>query len=937
MSTIQLKLTHVYKNALLFLNAPRTRIIIKRILISVLLTGCLGFGLVYGFLTSLTKDEPIRSNEFIVKAIEDNNINGYVYFNDHSEVGRLLSGEDRMLTALNDIPQQVIDATISVEDKSFYSHNGMDIKGTLRAIKQQMRNEDTQTGGSTITQQLSRRVFLSLDQTYERKAAEILLAFRMERILSKDQILLAYLTKIYFGKGSDGNNLYGIKSAAKGIFNVDDLHKLNIAQAAYLAGLPQQPKSFSAFDGQGKLNPVALEAALKRQKLVLQKMLGQEKITQEQYKHAIEYDLKGSLAKTKAKKYSTHPYLMTEVERRATELLLKLEHPNIKKTDKDYQKWWEDARNNLINKGYKITTTINPIIYAEMNKININKDNYTSNDPVKGVEQVGAIMIDNRTGAILGMIEGRDFKEEQLNHATQMVRQPGSAMKPIAAYLPALEAGLIQPASIIDDVPIVLADSGGKAHIPENWDGKFHGLITAREALKWSYNIPALKLFNDKVGIKNAWAFAKNVGITTITAQDAQAKTGVIGGLTYGVSVEELTNAYTSIGNQGIYNDSYLISKIENAMGEVIYEHHPEPKPKFSKQTAYLMTDMMKSVVNSGTAADMKQYFQHYNQAPFVGKTGSTQEDADAWFIGYTPDVTVGVWAGYDQSKYKLTTTHCSVTAGCGTTRAKKIWAHIMDASLDKQQKLFPTKEFIVPEEIVTKTVSRFSGKLPSAEIQARNDVVTDLFNLKYIPSEIDDVAGMTKFITFNGKNYRANPATPPDMVGEQFMVRREKPISDIMNEIQKGLKLVPAEQRKPISHYIPLDAALDGPVETDPRTDDGNRPSKPNGLNLQSTNESVILSFALNNEQDVVGYRLYGSDDGVTFSLIQGKPVSAQAEAQFTVTGAQRNYYTYVFTAVDVVGNESEMSDIKFNEKKSIEDWFSEFFNKKQNNRNGR
>jgi penicillin-binding protein 1B len=929
MSTNQLKLIRAYKNTLHFLNNPRTVIIIKRILISVLLVGCLGLGLLYGFVTSLTKAEPIRSNADIVKAIADNNINGYVYFNDHSVVGQLASGEDRMLTALNDIPQQVIDATISIEDKSFYSHNGIDIKATLRAVTQQMRNNNTQTGGSTITQQLSRRVFLSLDQTYERKAAEILLAFRMEKILSKDQIMLAYLTKIYYGKGSDGNNLYGIKSAAKGIFNVDDLHKLNIAQAAYLAGLPQQPISYSAFDGQGKLNPAGLEAAIKRQKLVLQKMQEQKKITQEQYKFAIAYDLKGSLAKTKAKTYSAYPYLMTEVERRATDLLLNVDHPNLKKTDKDYQKWWDETRNNLINKGYKITTTIDPIIYAEMNKINSNKDNFTSNDPQKGVEQVGAIMIDNRTGAILGMIEGRDYKQEQLNHATQMVRQPGSAMKPIAAYLPALEAGLIQPASIIDDVPIVLADSGGKAHIPENWDGKFHGLITAREALQWSYNIPALKLFNDKVGIQNAWTFAKNVGITTITAQDSQAKTGVIGGLTYGVSVEELTNAYTSIGNQGIYNDSYLIAKIENAMGDVIYEHQSAPKTVFSKQTAYLMTDMMKSVVQSGTAADMQHYFQHYNQVPFVGKTGSTQDDADAWFIGYTPDVTVGVWAGYDQSKYKLTKKNCSVTAGCGTSRAKKIWSLIMDAALVKQQKLFPTKEFIMSEEIVIKTVSRFTGKLPTAEIQANNDVVTDLFNLKYIPTETDDAAGMTKYIAFNGINYRANPATPADMVSERFMVRREKPISAIMNEIQTGLKLVPAEQRKPISHYIPLDSELDGPVETDPRIDDGLPPSSPQGLVLQSTNEAVNLSFAMNNEQDVVGYRLYGSNDGQTFSVIQGKPVSTLAEAQFTVTGAQRNYYIYALTAVDVVGNESVMSDIKFNEKKSINDWFSQYFGK--------
>jgi penicillin-binding protein len=929
MSTFQLKLIHFYKKMQLFLKATKTRKILKRTFISVLLAGCLAVGLLYGFISSLTKEDPIRSNEAIVQAIEDNNINGFVYFNDQSEVGQLLSGEDRMLTALNDIPQQVIDATIAIEDKSFYSHGGMDLKGTLRAVKQQIGKGNTQTGGSTITQQLARRVFLSLDQTYERKAAEILLAFRMERILSKDQILLAYLTKIYYGKGSDGNNLYGIKSAAKGIFNVEDLHKLTIAQAAYLAGLPQQPNAYSAFDAEGKMNAAALLEALDRQKLVLQRMLEQEIITPDQYKAAMSFDIKGSLAKTKAKTYSAYPYLMMEVERRATELVLKIEHPNVVKGDASYQKWWDEARSNLINKGYKIHTTINPTIYNEMKKINDNKANYTANDPEKGVEQVGAMMIDNHTGAILGMIEGRDFKVEQLNHATQMVRQPGSAMKPIAAYLPALEAGLIQPASILDDVPIVLESSGGEAHIPENWDGKFHGLITAREALKWSYNIPALKLFNDKVGIENAWAFAKRVGITTLTDQDIQAKTGVIGGLTYGVSIEELTNAYTAIGNEGTYNDSYLIAKIENALGQVIYEHHPAAKTVFTKQTAYLMTDMMKTVVESGTAADMKKYFHSYNQVPFVGKTGSTQNDADAWFVGYTPDVTLGVWAGYDQSKYKLTTVHCSASAGCGTTRAKKIWSHIMDAAIKEQQNLFPSKKFIMPEDMVTKTVSRYSGKLPTEEIQARGDVITDLFNLKYIPTETDAVAGMAKSVAYNGKSYIANPATPGDMVGEKFSVRREKSISVIMEEIRAGLKLVPEGQRKPISHYYPLDAALDGPVEMDPRQDDGKPPSPPIGLSLLSSNENLTLAFQVNSEPDVVGYRLYGSDDGNSFSLINGKPVSSQGEAQFTVTNRDRDYYVYVLTAVDVVGNESEKSEIKFNDQKSIENWFSEFFKK--------
>jgi penicillin-binding protein len=922
MSAKQQKLEQFSKKVMSFLKAKKTISFLKWYLLSSLLIGSIMFGIFYGFITSLVKAEPVRSNDDILKAVEDNKITGYVYYNNHSEVGKLGSGEERLLTVLSEIPQPLIDATISIEDKNFYAHHGMDVNGTVRAISQQISNKNTQTGGSTITQQLSRRVFLSMDQTYERKAAEILLAMRMERVLSKDQILLAYLTKIYYGKGSSGQNLYGIKSAAKGLFNVDDLHKLDIAQVAYLAGLPQQPIAYSAFDGKGKLNVKGLADAIKREKLVLQRMLEEKKISQEQYQKALNFDIKASLAPAVKKKTQSNPFLMMEAERRATELLLNEDHPNLKKSDANYQKWWDEARVQLLNKGYRVYTTIDPVIYNNMKGIAANKSFYVDNDPVKGVEQIGAIMINNKTGAILGMIEGRDFQVEQMNHATQMVRQPGSAMKPIAAFLPALEAGIIQPASIIDDVPMVL-ENGAGVHLPENWDGKFHGLITAREALKWSYNIPALKLFNDKVGIPEAWKFAKKLGITTIAAQDDQAKTGVIGGLTYGVSVEELTNAYTSIGNQGTYNDSYLIAKIENAMGEVIYEHRANPKTVFSKQTAYLMTDMMKSVVSSGTAADLKTEFNHYNQVPFVGKTGSTQNDADAWFIGYTPDVTVGVWAGYDQPIHKLSKS--------GTSRAKKIWAHVMDASYEKKPKLFPTKEFIMPEGIVTQTVSRYSGKLPTPEILGRGDVNTDYFNVKYVPKEIDNTVGMTKYISYNGKSYVAQAETPMDMVSEKFMVRREQPISEIMRQIQAALKRVPGEDRRSLSHYIPVDAALDGPAEVDPRKDDGNPPSVPVGLNSHSANGSTVVSFQLNAEPDVVGYRLYGSNNGDAYTFIQGRPVNSQAEAQFITNGAQGDYYMYVITAVDVAGKESQMSNIQFSDRKSIDQWFSEFFNKRQ------
>ncbi|KAI7246972.1 hypothetical protein KC345_g12013, partial [Hortaea werneckii] len=246
----------------------------------------------------------------------------------------------------------------------------------------------------------------------------------------------------------------------------------------------------------------------------------------------------------------------------------------------------EEARQQLMTGGYRVYTTIDKKVYSAMHSISDDSDNFTKDSKARGKEQTAGIMINNKTGAILGMIEGRDFNIEQMNYATQMVRQPGSTMKPIAAYLPALDAGLIQPAGILDDAPIIMKDGSKGFHIPKNANNRYQGLVTARYALNKSLNLPALKLFNDKVGIENAWAFAKKLGITTIQDDDYNAQTGVIGGLRYGVSVEELTNAYSSIGNQGAFNDAYMIEKIVDSQGKIVYQHKVNPEQVFSKQTA---------------------------------------------------------------------------------------------------------------------------------------------------------------------------------------------------------------------------------------------------------------------------------------------------------------------------------------------------------------
>ncbi|MEB3103873.1 transglycosylase domain-containing protein [Ferviditalea candida] len=877
----------------------------------------LGAGVAAGYFVSLVKDDPVRHKDFIMNKIQENSTTGFVYFDDNTVVGQLRTSEDRRLASINEIPQVVKDAFIATEDKDFYSHYGIDLTGFFRAVKQKLLREDVQTGGSTITQQVARNVFLTLDQTDTRKAKEILLALRLERTLSKDEILQAYLNKIPFGNGSTGYNLYGIKAAAKGIFDIDDLNQITIAEAAYLAGLPKAPSEYSAFTSKGDLNQRGFQLAVARQHVVLKRMLEERKITQEQYQEALNVDMKAAFAKKKEKAYTTYPYLMIEAEQQAAKILLRQQDPKL--TEADLRKaensdMIETASEHLRRNGYKIYTTINKTIYDTMQEISHNAKNFTPDDPKKGIEQVGAVMIDNKTGAILGMIEGRDFYKEQMNHATQMTRQPGSTMKPVAAYGPAIEMGAMQPAGIIDDAPMIQKDGSKGFHIAENWDGVYHGLMTARRALNLSYNIPALKLFNDVVGIDKAWDYARKMGITTLVAADNQARTGVIGGLTYGVTVKELTGAYTTFANQGVYKDAYMIRKIEDGDGNIIYEHKSKPEQVFSPETAYLITDMLRTVITSGTATDLMSKFKYYGKIPISGKTGSTQNDYDAWFEGYTPDVTLGVWVGYDQPS--------TLVKGKGTLRAKNIWALVMNAVIDKQPDLFKTRQFEKPDGIVQMTVSDVSGKLPNDLVKQTNHLVTDLFNKKDIPTQEDDVLAQMKVITYNHFNYIPQPTTPADFVQDKIVIRRQVPIKQIIDEIKQAFEKYPSSiptkrggiKKKP-EDYFPIDMENDAPTEADPRIEDGKIPPPPTEVTLENMKDLVKISFRPDAEEDVIGYRLYRSVNFAPFRKVDGSIVSTGDDSKFINYISPNVSYAYYVTAVDVGGNESIPSQIVYSD----------------------
>lgn len=881
----------------------------KWIFIICFIIGLFAGGAVTGYVASLIKDEPVRPRSTIEAKIGENAITGFVYFNDDTPVGQLRTEEDRQLVKLEEIPKVVIDAVLAIEDNNFYKHIGVDVNGLGRAVKQKLLNEDIQTGGSTLTQQLARRVFLTLDVSDSRKVKEIFLALRLERFLTKDEILTAYLNKVPFGNGYTGYNLYGIKAAAKGVFNITDLNKINIAQAAYLAGLPQRPSAYTAFNGKGEYNEEGIGYAIERQQLVLRRMLETERITYAEYEEALAFDIRASLAKPEKKAYNTYPYLMLEAERKAAEILLMQENPELTPADlrkAENAQLLEDKKEELLRGGYHIYTTIDKGIYNQMREIGSNPDNFSPDSETKGIEQIAAIMIDHKSGAILSMLEGRDFYEEQMNYATQMTRQPGSTMKTIAAYLPAIEEGLVQPGSIVDDAPIVLKDGQKGFHIPKNSGGNsshggYNGLVTAREALNRSLNNPALKLFIEKVTIPRAWDFVRKLGITTLQPADEHAQTGVIGGLSLGTTVEELTNAYGAIANNGTFNDAYMIRKITDAAGKIVYEHKPMPIRVFSEQTAFLVTDMLRTVITSGTGSTVRREYEA-KDIPIAGKTGSTQSYGDVWFMGYTPDVTLGVWAGHEKPIHVMT--------GDARLRAQHIWAKIMNTVTSSRPELFETKEFAKPEGVVKATVSGVSGKRPTELTKEFGKLVTDWFNEQYIPRDDEDAIVKMETVQYNGINYIAQPLTPPDFVKEQTLIKREKPLDVLFAEIEAAQEAYPSAEQRPLSYYKPKDAGKDAPSLVDPRVDDGKEPSAPSGLtvsDIEGTN-TVRISFQGAPEPDVVGYRLYRSLNGGPYTKY-GQSIYHSDTMRFIYTVSDRYHYSFYITAVDVAGRESAPS----------------------------
>lgn len=613
-------------------------------------------------------------------------------FDRHGELITELFTEKRTWIEFKDIPQHLKLAVLAIEDHNFYNHYGINLRRIFKALIDNLIKRKFSAGGSTITQQLAKISFLTHKKNLRRKLKELILTFNLEYHFSKNEILEMYLNQAYFGHGA-----YGVQQAAR-IYFSKNVNELTLSESALLAGLIRYPSYYSPFKN--------YENAIKRRNLVLKRMLKLNYITNSMYEEALNEPIVVGYTSLPS---ATAPYFVEYIKEKIEQ---------------------EFTYDTLYTEGLTIITTLDLALQRKAEEIITNRlkelDKMTkSTEPV----QCALVAMETKTGQILTMIGGREFKKSQFNRATQAKRQPGSAFKPII-FLAALEEHYT-PSTIIEDTPLIFYNNGfdwellattsdyskidynklakmnirdeqdfisrlkelkekNKIWIPENYKNKYYGKTTLRKALELSLNSCSVRLTME-IGPNKIIDYARKLGISTQLTNTYSLALGASE-----VIPLELITAYNVFANYGIKVEPYGIIEIRDKFNNVIKSYTPKENIVLSPEISYIMTSLLKGVVKNGTGSYAKNLGKIC-----AGKTGTTNDCTDAWFIGYTPDITCGVWVGYDIKK----------SLGKDSTGGKiacPIWTEYMKfATKDK-----PNKDFQKPEGVVELLIDASTGLL---------------------------------------------------------------------------------------------------------------------------------------------------------------------------------------------------------------------------------
>ena len=668
--------------------------------------GLFGAGLAIGYGVALFDKAKVPQTEELLKQVKNIASISEITYSDGSTIASIEGDLLRTSVSSDAISDNLKKAIIATEDEHFNEHHGVVPKAVIRATLGTFVGLGSSSGGSTLTQQVIKQQVVGDAPTLARKATEIVDALALERVMGKDEILTAYLNIAPFGRNNKGQNIAGAQQAAEGIFGVE-ASKLSVPQAAFIAGLPQSPISYSPYESDGSMkSDEDMALGIKRAKDVLYNMYRTGALSQEDYQQYKDYDFKKDFLPSGSVSTASRGYLyfatLAEAVDRMYDYLIQQDNVSSQELkNESIQKAYRDlATKEIENGGYKVTTTINKNIHTAMQNAVASYGRLV--DDSTGQPEVGNVLMDNKTGAILGFVGGRNYQENQNNHAIDTKRSPASTTKPLLAYGIAIDQGLMGSASILSNYPTNF--SNGNPIMYVNSPGT--AMMTLGEALNYSWNIPAYwtyRTLREKgVDVKG---YMEKMGYEIPEYGIESLPMG--GGIE--VTVAQHTNGYQTIANNGVYQQKHMIAKIESPDGRVIYEYKSQPVQVYSKATATIMQSLLRDVISSRITSSFQSDLSSINpslaSADWIGKTGTTNEDENMWLMLSTPRLTLGGWLGHDDNR--------PLAKGAGHYRNANYMAHLVNAIQQAEPGIWGNERFNLDSSVTKSHVLKSTGQKP--------------------------------------------------------------------------------------------------------------------------------------------------------------------------------------------------------------------------------
>jgi len=721
----------------------------------------LGAGLVYGYIETT----PVLN----ASDLQTTKYNTFIFDSENKVLAELKGDENRVRIEFAEIPNNLINAYIAVEDKRFWEHKGVDFRRFLSAtyitVKSKLLKQgDDIQGGSTITQQLVKNLTGNMDVTPKRKIQEVWQALKLERDgLSKEDILTRYLNTVPLG-----STIYGIETAAQAYFG-KDVRELSLAECASLAGVTQFPSQYMPSTDENK------KRNIEKAHMILDLMLEQELISQEEHEQAMQEDVKlifnpgaGKVTKT-----SIQTYFVDEVIKSVIQDLSEYKGVSV-----------QTAEDMLYNSGLKIYTTLVPKVQETLDTIFTDETYFPQvNEEAKlrgEIPQSAMVVMDPTTGAVCGLYGGYGEKKGSVfNRATQMYRSPGSSIKPLLVYAPGIEAKLITTSTLVDDVPQhmrlndhSIPEKERQQIYPQNVEKTNFGLTTVHTGLVQSRNVVAALLLRDFTGFKTALTYMEKVGLPRW--EDEGIISISMGGFTNRMSPLEMTSAYSVFAYKGLYWEPYYYTKIEDYNGNIVLEKKPEGRKVYSEQTSFIMNNLLQDVVNIGTAKGYGIKNKNGVDIPTAGKTGTSDRYIDKWFCGTTPYYSAATWFGYDNVRVPVSLSRPEYS------NALKIW----NAVMTKIHEDLEPKQFFdsIPANIIKRKICLDSGKLATnlCEQDPRGSRVSEEYFIDSTEPDYGDVCDVHYKASVCsackdefGRPVLANEYCPVETVTERVFIRR--------------------------------------------------------------------------------------------------------------------------------------------------------------------